>query len=582
MQQHTHNTRLTPTKKQHGGHRDGSGRPTGKENHKPNVVAAASVARQHRREWQHSMADYSQQQNELVNHMGRSWGYHECTVILTLIIGIILHYGETPTDALHTASTLIRRSYKSLQALWQYWQKEKEVYRVDIAGRGGGASKHVHHSHHVSVDVIFSIIEYIRHANGNGAGCTTTELLDYLLTQHSVSMSPSTMRSVLSSMGYRYGKANVIGKMTDAWYVARIRTFLIQYSQVLQAEAKGECVLVYTDESYVNINHARKSTWYSCLATEGNDVVRPSDKGRRLVLLHAFTKDGWLTNDPVAHNDRADHISFSCELIYEADKGDGEYHNNMNGSIYIQWLINRLLPAFTHRYPGQKMVLLLDNASYHHHRGPDWINVSSMKKAAMADKMVELDISSIVVDRQKKGTEKHETKTFYQTSFHSRGGPHAPTLEELRQNLKAHLAAHPEINRTEVAKLFTQHHHELLYTPPYQPGVQPIERLWAYIKNYVAAQYKTGRTMRELLLQTYEGFYGNRNTHAAVDADLAQRMIRQSWEYCDYLIEQDNSLDGTIHQLQTERTATVIDVDEDIDADMDPFPGVEEDQEQQP
>jgi hypothetical protein len=31
----------------------------------------------------------------------------------------------------------------------------------------------------------------------------------------------------------------------------------------------------------------------------------------------------------------------------------------MNGSIYMQWLNNRLLVAFNKRYPRQKMVLVL-------------------------------------------------------------------------------------------------------------------------------------------------------------------------------------------------------------------------------
>ena len=55
--------------------------------------------------------EYCQQLEQLANRKGRSWSYHECTLILTLVIGIVLHYNETPTQALHTVSTLIRRSY---------------------------------------------------------------------------------------------------------------------------------------------------------------------------------------------------------------------------------------------------------------------------------------------------------------------------------------------------------------------------------------------------------------------------------------------------------------------------------------
>ena len=76
--------------------------------------------------------EYCQQQEQLTNRKGRSWSYHECKLILMLVIGIVLHYGETPTQALHTVSTLIHRSYYSLHQLWMHWQDEQEVYVLSI------------------------------------------------------------------------------------------------------------------------------------------------------------------------------------------------------------------------------------------------------------------------------------------------------------------------------------------------------------------------------------------------------------------------------------------------------------------
>ena len=279
-------------------------------------------------------------------------------------------------------------------------------------------------------------------------------------------------------------------------------------------------------------------------------------------------------NDTSIHNDHVDQLSFSCELIYEAEKGDGDYHDNMNGSIYMQWLNNRLLVAFNQRYPRQKMVLVLDNASYHHVRGTDWINVHTMRKPDIAYKLIELGVKSITVQRQKKGTESTEEKTFPKPSFYEQGGKWAPTLEEMKAELKQYLADHPTLNRTEVSKLMERSGHQLIYTPPYLPGVQPIERLWAYVKNYVADQYRNGRTMPQLLQQTYKGFYGDGQRHAGVTADLCVSVIRHSQDYCNYLIEQDDSLDGNIHHLQTELTAMPTDIAEDIDNDMAPFPDV--------
>ena len=181
-----------------------------------------------------------------------------------------------------------------LHALWVKWRDEKEVYVVDTGNRGGGASCHVNHSHHVSVDVILTIIDYIRNTNNTGGGCTTTGIQDQVLAQHNITIHSRTLRNILSSLGYRYGKVNVIGKMNDSWYVARIRTFLIQYNKALIEEQKGQRVIVYTDESYVNTSHARGYSWFNPDTEEKNNVVRPGGRGRRLVLLHAFTKDGWL------------------------------------------------------------------------------------------------------------------------------------------------------------------------------------------------------------------------------------------------------------------------------------------------
>jgi hypothetical protein len=550
--------------------------PAGKENHNPNKVAAAAVAREHRHAQQQATTDYTKQQDELANPMGRSWSYAECALILTLMIGIILRYGETPTDALRFVSTTIRRSYESIHTLWSKWQNERLVYVVHTAGRGGGATSHVHHSHHVTVDVVFTIMEFIREANRTGGCCTSTEVQSCILQEHQLHIPARTLRSVMSSMGYRYGRGNVIGKMNDAWYVARIRTFLIQYSKAVVEQLQGRCVIVYTDESYVNTNHARKFTWYHPDTPEKNDVVRPSGKGKRLVLLHAFTQDGWLTLDPSLHNDRADERVRSCELVYEAEKGDGDYHDNMNGSIYMQWLTERLLPVVAERYPGLKMVLVLDNASYHHHRGADWVNVHRMNKAQMAAKLIELGVSSVSVQRQKKGTSTMESFQFNADSFARRGGRFAPTLAELKVELQAYLQAHPELNRTEVAKLMAEHKHELIYTPPYLPGVQPIERLWAYAKNHVAALYRAGRTMRDLIRQTHQGFYGDSDKHAGVDAQLCASVIEHSHAFCNHLIEQDDSLSGTIDELTTALQPTPPDVDEDIEADMEPFPAEEE------
>lgn len=54
-----------------------------------------------------------------------------------------------------------------------------------------------------------------------------------------------------------------------------------------------------------------------------------------------------------------------------------------------------------------------------------------MKKQQLADKVVELGIRTVVADRQRKGSDEREQKTYQHHSFHSRGGVHVPTVAQM-------------------------------------------------------------------------------------------------------------------------------------------------------
>ena len=113
----------------------------------------------------------------------------------------------------------------------------------------------------------------------------------------------------------------MIGEVGDAWDGARIRIFLVQHSKAVDEQQQGRCNIVYMDESYVSANHARKLTWHHPDTPERRHVVRPSGKGKRLVLGHAFTQHGWLTLDSAVHNDRAEQWAPFSELIDESREG---------------------------------------------------------------------------------------------------------------------------------------------------------------------------------------------------------------------------------------------------------------------
>ena len=130
--------------------------------------------------------------------------------------------------------------------------------------------------------------------------------------------------------------------------------------------------------------------------------MRGDCKGKRIIIMHAMTKDGLMELEGVEPSNILTELYHSCALIFDEVCVDGvtpaDYHHTINGEKFIGWIQQRLLPTFKKMYPGKKMYLVLDNAKYHHHRGPDWFSPSSKRKGQLADFLRQRDVRSITVD----------------------------------------------------------------------------------------------------------------------------------------------------------------------------------------
>jgi transposase len=67
----------------------------------------------------------------------------------------------------------------------------------------------------------------------------------------------------------------------------------------------------------------------------------------------------------------------------------------------------------------------------------------------------------------------------------------------------------PEMLECKVKKFLHDKGFKVIWTPPYCPGLQPIELFWAAGKNHAALYYFLGRTMKETVSHLREGWYGN-------------------------------------------------------------------------
>ena len=150
----------------------------------------------------------------------------------------------------------------------------------------------------------------------------------------------------------------------------------------------------------------------------------------------------------------------TCEMIFEGFVDSEDYYKTMISKVFLQWIKNCVLLTLHKLYPDKKIILVLDNASYHFDRGDDWVSPGSMNKGDLA-KWIATQARQIQVTRE------GETISFKSKHLAKKRGESVPTLEELRVWAKAHLKANPDINRTELQKRFEDSGDQLLYTPPY-------------------------------------------------------------------------------------------------------------------
>jgi transposase len=198
--------------------------------------------------------------------------------------------------------------------------------------------------------------------------------------------------------------------------------------------------IVYLDESWINAHHTYDKEWQSLDGTKRREI--PSSKGQRIVIGHAGSKANGLVS--------------GAELLFQALSTDGrDYHTEMNGVIFRNWLANTLLPAL-----DRPSCIVMDNASYHNvvaHE--DKIPTSSSTKQEIMAWLAKENIS------------------FCSNTF-------KPELLQLVRRTR-------KTKSFVIDKIIAEHGHTSLRLPPYHAHLNPIELVWAAVKGEVAAQNKT-------------------------------------------------------------------------------------------
>ena len=79
----------------------------------------------------------------------------------------------------------------------------------------------------------------------------------------------------------------------------------------------------------------------------------------------------------------------------------------------------------------------------------------------------------------------------------------------MKAYIKQYLKERPHLTRSHLQKVFDQHGYRLIFTPPYTPQLQPIELLWADVKNFVARSTSSSFNAESLQQLVRLGFHGD-------------------------------------------------------------------------
>lgn len=220
----------------------------------------------------------------------------------------------------------------------------------------------------------------------------------------------------------------------------------------------------------------------------------------------------------------------SCELIWKASSKSGDYHDNMNSKMFMLWVTQKLVPTFERLHPSKTMVLVCDNAAYHHSR--ELGSLGGKTKSELVEicekyniHFVDLPFNENRYDMLEEGNGDEDMITgitdigdFCRVSFDSdlfkekanSNNPFVPTTEELKEAMVRYIAEYiPALLECKVERYLSDRGHTVMWTPPYTPDLQPIELFWAAGKNHAAYMSYAGITMKEVVQHLREGWYGN-------------------------------------------------------------------------
>ena len=131
---------------------------------------------------------------------------------------------------------------------------------------------------------------------------------------------------------------------------------------------KSERDIIYLDETWYDTHEVPDKGW---IDSSGQCTTKaPSNKGKRITIIHAGTKNGFITNA----------LALSAKNIKDSLV---DYHDDTTAELFEDWFKNKLFSNIP-----SNSVIVMDNASYYSHM-LNKVPCSNDTKVTIQDYMME-------------------------------------------------------------------------------------------------------------------------------------------------------------------------------------------------
>lgn len=263
--------------------------------------------------------------------------------------------------------------------------------------------------------------------------------------------SRTTLYRLLKAMDFEYSKRGHNGALLEKNEIILWRRKYLRDIRKYREEGRP---IYYLDETWVNARENTsktiQSTQYAFSRGLSTEAVNFTGKEKRIIVCHIGSDDGFVPG------------GLRC---FESKKNTQDYHDEMNGDFFHDWLKN-VLPRLK-----DNAVIVMDNAPYHSEKKEKCPTIQWKKQ-------------EIIEWLKSKGEVIDPTMII-------------PELLEVVKRLK------PMYSTYVIDEMVSEHNKVVLRLPPYHCELNPIELARTTVKNHVETNNTTLKLadVRNLLIE---------------------------------------------------------------------------------